>query len=158
MTAAAMTQEWDVVKRRRTFQNTDYTYEKVIGQVLSAYRGASWKSEVDTNVKIPGFLLQYDETDWEFLCRLASHFEAYIMEDPAGEAGQIYFGIPKMSHGHQVDFDGYQIAQNMEKYQQYEGNVTPGMMLQNNLDWLVFDRNAYKLGRQSDGNRYPARL
>ena len=43
MTAAAMTQEWDVVKRRRTFQNTDYTYEKVIGQVLSAYRGASWK-------------------------------------------------------------------------------------------------------------------
>ncbi len=146
LTAAAMTQEWDVVKRRRTFQNTDYTYEKVIGQVLSAYRGASWKSEVDTNVKIPGFLLQYDETDWEFLCRLASHFEAYIMEDPAGEAGQIYFGIPKMSHGHQVDFDGYQIAQNMEKYQQYEGNVTPGMMLQNNLDWLVFDRNAYKLG------------
>lgn len=144
--ALSMTREWDMVKRRRTFQNIDYTYKDVIHQVLSAYPDASWKSEVDTDVKIPGFLLQYDETDWEFLCRLASHFETYIMEEPAGEAGQIYFGIPQMDHGHQVDSDCYQISQNLEKYQQYAENVTQGMMLQNNLDWLVFDRNQYKLG------------
>ena len=146
LAALSMTREWDIVKRRRTYQNMDYTYNDVIRQVLSVYPNALWKSEVDTDVKIPGFLLQYDETDWEFLCRLASHFETYIMEEPAGESGQIYFGIPKIDQGHQVDSDCYQISQNMEKYQQYTGNVTPGMMLQNNLDWLISDRNPYKLG------------
>ena len=144
--ASSMTQGWDIVKRRRTFQNIEYTYAEVISQVLSAYPDSLWISEVDTAVKIPGFLLQYDETDWEFLCRLASHFETYIMEDPAGDSGQIYFGIPSIDQGHQVNSNCYQIFQNMEKYQLYAGNVTPGMALQNNLDWLVFDRVSYNLG------------
>ena len=120
--ASSMTQGWDIVKRRRTFQNIEYTYAEVISQVLSAYPDSLWISEVDTAVKIPGFLLQYDETDWEFLCRLASHFETYIMEDPAGDSGQIYFGIPSIDQGHQVNSNCYQIFQNMEKYQLYAGN------------------------------------
>lgn len=146
LTAASMTQEWDIVRRSRTFQNTDATYEDVIRQVLSAYPGASWISPVNTKTKIPGFLLQYEETDWEFLCRLASHFETYLLEEPAGEAGQIYFGIPELNQGNQVDSNCYQISQNMEKYQQYAKNVAQGMMLQDNLDWLVSSRSAYKLG------------
>ena len=146
LTAASMTHAWDIVRRRRTFQNMDTTYGEIIRQVLSAYPGASWISTVDTEVNIPGFLLQYDETDWEFLCRLASHFEAYIMEDPSGENGQIYFGIPELSYGNKVDSDHYQISQDMETYLQYAQNVAQGMMLQNNLNWLVCSRVAYKLG------------
>lgn len=146
LTAVSMTQEWDIIRRSRTFQNTDATYEDVIQQVLSAYAGASWISSVNTKVRIPGFLLQYEETDWEFLCRLASHFETFLLEEPAGEAGQIYFGIPELNRGSQVDSNCYRISQNMEKYQQYAENVAQGIMQQDNLDWLVSSRNAYKLG------------
>ena len=80
LTAASMTQEWDIIRRSRTFQNTDATYEDVIQQVLSAYAGASWISSVNTKVRIPGFLLQYEETDWEFLCSLASNNETFLLE------------------------------------------------------------------------------
>lgn len=146
LTAISMTQAWDIVKRRRTFQNIDSTYEEVIYQVLSFYPNASWISAVNTKTKIPGFLLQYDETDWEFLCRLASHFEAYIMEEPSREVGQIYFGIPELNRGNEVDSDYYQISQSIDKYQQYAENVSHGMMLQDNLNWMISSRNAYKLG------------
>ncbi len=153
LTAASMTQEWDIVRRSRTFQNTDASYEDVIRQVLSAYPGASWISSVGTKRKIPGFLLQYEETDWEFLCRLASHFEAFLLEEPAGETGQIYFGIPEQNRGGQVDSNCYQISQNLETYRQYAENVAQGMMLQDNLDWLVSGRSAYKPGETVLWNR-----
>ncbi len=156
--AVSMTQEWDIVKRRRTFQNMDDTYEDVIRQVLSAYPGASWKSEVDIDARKPGFLLQYDETDWEFLCRLASHFGTFIMEDPAGEQGRIYFGIPQMDYGRCVDVSSYRISQNMGRYQRYAGNVAPGMMLQNNLDWVVFSREAYRLGETVRWKQVPCQV
>lgn len=148
LTASSMTQKWDIIRRRRTFQNLNSTYDDIIGQVLSAYSGSSWISNINTSVKIPGLLLQYDETDWEFLCRLASHFEAYILEEPAGEAGQIYFGLPEMDQGNQIESNFYQIFQDMEKYQTYAENIAQGMMLQDNLGWNIISRKAYKLGEK----------
>lgn len=40
LTAVSMTHAWDIVRRRRTFQDMDATYGEVIGQVLSVYPGA----------------------------------------------------------------------------------------------------------------------
>ncbi len=144
--AVSMTYSWNIVRRKRSFQNLDATYDEIIKQVLSAYPGASWISCADTQKKVPGLLLQYDETDWEFLCRLATHFETFLIEEPAGEYGQIYFGMPSFDFGKQMDAQAYHIMQNMAKYQSYTKNVAPEMMLQDNLSWQVVSRQACKLG------------
>ena len=39
--AASMTCLWNIVRRKRSFQNLDATYDDVIRQFLSAYPGAS---------------------------------------------------------------------------------------------------------------------
>ena len=39
---------------------------------------------------IPGFVLQYNETDWKFAKRLASHFKTDIYPDSAYEGAKIY--------------------------------------------------------------------
>ncbi len=46
--------------------------------------------------KVPGLCCStHDETDWEFLCRLATRIlKLFLIEEPAGEYGQIYFGMP----------------------------------------------------------------
>lgn len=38
---ASMTHLWNIVRRKRSFQNLDATYDEVIQQVISAYPGAS---------------------------------------------------------------------------------------------------------------------
>ena len=42
--AVSMTYSWNIVRRKRSFQNLDATYDEIIKQVLSAYPGASWIS------------------------------------------------------------------------------------------------------------------
>ena len=45
---------------------------------------------------IPDFLLQYEESDWNFLVRLASHFHTFMVPDCRAAHGRAYFGIPDL--------------------------------------------------------------
>ncbi len=130
----------------------------IVAEEAKKAEEASWISCVETSKKIPGLLLQYNETDWEFLCRLASHFEAYVMTAPCGEAGQIYFGLPEISYGNTIDSFHYTLAQDMERYQFYAENISKGMLLQDNLRWEVRSRTAYALGEKVTWKEVPCQI
>ena len=157
LTAASKTQKWDVIRKKRSFQNLDYTYGDIISRVLAAYPGADWLAKVDTNIKIPGLILQYDETDWEFLCRLASHFGTFLMVEPSSEVGRFYFGLPDINNGKCVSGDVYTIAQQMERFQSYTENASE-IILQDNLEWEVTSREPYCLGEQVTWNQVPCQI
>ena len=148
LTAVSFTKKWDIVKRQRSFQNLDFSYSDIIDQVLSGYENKSWIGKVDTSKKISGLILQYNETDWEFLCRLASHFGTYLMADPCSEAGQVYFGLPEVNLEHTVEGNNYTIIQDMQRFQTYTQNTSQEIMMQDNLGWEVTARISYKLGEQ----------
>ncbi len=157
LTAASKTQKWDVIRKKRSFQNLDYTYGDIISRVLATYPGADWLAKVDTNIKIPGLILQYDETDWEFLCRLASHFGTFLMVEPSSEGGRFYFGLPDINNGKCVSGDVYTIAQQMERFQSYTENASE-IILQDNLEWEVTSREPYCLGEQVIWNQVPCQI
>lgn len=157
LTARSETGKWDIVRKRRSFQNLDYTYRDIISQVLAAYPGAEWIPQVDTSIKIPGLILQYDETDWEFLCRLASHFGTFLMAEPSGGTGRFYFGLPDINNGTCVSAQAYRIAQQMDRYQSYTENVGD-MILQNNLEWVITGREPCCLGEQVTWNQVACQI
>ena len=146
--AVSATKKWDIVKKQRSFQNQDATYGDVINQVLADYDKAFWISKTETNRPVPGLLLQYDETDWEFLCRLASHFGTYVMADPSREIGQIFFGLPELNNGRRIEGNNYAISQDMIRYQTYTNNTSEELMIQNNLGWDITGTGSYQLGEQ----------
>ncbi len=45
---------------------------------------------------IPDFLIQYEESDWTFLARLASHFGTFLIPDCCAAHGRAYFGLPDL--------------------------------------------------------------
>ncbi|EXG85615.1 hypothetical protein K413DRAFT_2405 [Clostridium sp. ASBs410] len=94
LNAASFSYQMDLTKRRRIFQNLEMTYQEVLETVLKAYPNASVTDRLSGNQKIPHFLIQYEETDWEFLKRLASHFREGIYPNPSSEKIQISFGSP----------------------------------------------------------------
>ncbi len=61
-------------------------------------------------------LLQYEETDWEFLKRLASHFSTFLVADSSADCGRAYFGIPNINYGTDLLLEEYQISRSQNKY------------------------------------------
>ena len=81
----------DYEKKNRTFQNTDSTYQEVMREVLKDTVGANlnfYASDQKTGTP----LYQIEETDWEFIRRLASHLETSILPSIISGRPDIYVG------------------------------------------------------------------
>lgn len=82
----------DRKKKSRSFQRESMTYEEIIRKIVGEEGGVALISEgKDKTIEKP--LIQYEETDWEFLKRLASHFHSYIVADSKSMNIQISFGM-----------------------------------------------------------------
>jgi hypothetical protein len=97
--AASATCELDLEVKRRTFQNEKMTYADLVKTMLAEYPGADCIIDRETgNKPIGGFYLQFDETDWQHLLRLASALNLALIPDPTAENPRFYFGIPPASN------------------------------------------------------------
>ena len=82
----------DIQKRKKTFQNTSLTYGNVMKNIVGSK--ASIVVEI-SDKKIGNLIMQYEETDWDFIKRMASHLSAAVFTDIDSDKPQIHIGIPK---------------------------------------------------------------
>lgn len=85
----------DTKLRNRSFQDKGDSYSSVIGQVVSGYENADF---ILTPQDHPtgSLIVQYGETDWTFLKRLASHFNTVLVPQALGSSPRFWLGIRKM--------------------------------------------------------------
>lgn len=84
----------DVEKKKRSFQNADMTYKEIVKDVLKGSENVKfiWKMEKDRKIGVP--IIQYEETDWEFLKRLCSHLKGVLAGEIRSDGARFYFGMP----------------------------------------------------------------
>ncbi|RKJ64270.1 hypothetical protein [Roseburia sp. 1XD42-69] len=85
---------FDMAKKSRTFQDIHAEYEEVMEQVIRD----TPRSMLDFNgegVEIGVPLYQLEETDWDFLRRLASHMHTDIIPDVIRDTPRVYIGLPE---------------------------------------------------------------
>ena len=140
------TRDWDLTEKSQSFCKGNDTYEQVLRKVLSEYPEKDIRDEATGGAKIPGMLLQYEETDWEFLKRLASHFSTFLLADDTGEKGKVYFGIPRLDKGTVLKDEEYTVLRGKERYDGMEG--TEGMMSQEMTGWRVRTGRQLSFGEQ----------
>ncbi len=90
---AGQTARLDREKKSRSFQNVEMAYEQVAKSVIKDYEGAKIIFHINGNKRIESPVIQYDETDWEFLIRLCSHFHGALTADLRTEKPIVHFGI-----------------------------------------------------------------
>ena len=73
------TRQWDMGEKSQSFCRLQKSYGEVFGQVLKDYPKAELLDESSGGAVIGRFLLQYEETDWSFLKRLASHLGTVLV-------------------------------------------------------------------------------
>lgn len=85
----------DTTLRNRSFQHVGQSYVEVIRQVIGGYPGADMIDEAFAKRATGRFILQYQETDWSFLQRLASHAGAVLVPNITAHRIQIWVGLPQ---------------------------------------------------------------
>jgi hypothetical protein len=84
----------DIKKRRRSFQNKKSPYAKIFETVVKKGYGGDFIDSLTAGEPQGKFILQYDETDWEFLIRVSSQFGGVVIPDSLGDKPRVYIGAP----------------------------------------------------------------
>ncbi|WP_458121841.1 contractile injection system protein, VgrG/Pvc8 family [Paenibacillus sp. Z6-24] len=85
----------DMKLKERSFQQIDCTYMDIVDSVLDDYPRSDRLDEAFGDRLTGQFIMQYQETDWDFLRRLASHAGAMLLPNITMHGVQIWIGLPE---------------------------------------------------------------
>jgi len=111
----------DVKKKSRSFQNKKKTYTDLMEQVTSPYPGADVIDAVTFGVPTDKFIMQHRETDWEFIRRMASHFNTGLICDVRYDTPKYFFGVPR-TQVLELDSKNYSTKKDVGIYEQLSQN------------------------------------
>ncbi|MDR1322523.1 MAG: phage late control D family protein [Gracilibacteraceae bacterium] len=94
LTLKSPTLRMDRLVRSRSYQSEELTYEDILIS-LGGYPNYGAILNCGDEVTIPHIIVQFIETDWMFLKRLASHFGAMLLPECKSGYTRYYFGLPE---------------------------------------------------------------
>lgn len=144
--AVSYTMEWALAPVSQSFLNLDATYKQVMNKVLENQEDAEILDCVTKGAVIPDFLLQYEESDWDFLVRLASHFHTFLIPDCHAAHGRAYFGIPDLGEEYVLSEEEFTEIKDMDAY--YRMGRGQEILPQETLRWKVTARHDFCLAQR----------
>ncbi|WP_019419954.1 DUF6531 domain-containing protein, partial [Paenibacillus sp. OSY-SE] len=134
--AVSYTYALDMERKRRSFQQVDMTYREVIEQVLKEEPNAYFQDHASEDEKIGRLIVQYEETDWQFIKRLASHFEAVVVPDAASGSARFSLGVSTDHEPVDVADDQYVIRNDLRRCLFAQTNENPELR---DTDFISFE-------------------
>lgn len=125
----------DLKKKKRSFQNENQSYISIINSINSN-NNASVNDNATNGAVIDKFLVQYEETDWEFIKRLASHFNAALI--PECQLDNIKYSIGKSGYAasHSLDEFNYSINKELGEFRAKSGSGINGI---DEMDLITYE-------------------
>ena len=113
----SLTYLMDIDLRCRSFQNTDMSYDDVLEEVtdIKVYSKSIFTDNVSKGKKINKPIIQYMETDWQFLKRLATHFNSVLIPNVRLDGPAFFFGIPSFGSDN-LKLHNFTSISNFERY------------------------------------------
>lgn len=106
----------DSRKRIRSFQSTETPYSKILEICGQGYNDAQKIMTTAKEEKANRFLMQYQETDWKFLKRLASINHTVLVADVSTYGEKYYFGLPDRKNTISGDAEEYSVCYDTRRY------------------------------------------
>lgn len=125
----------DISYNSCSFQDKNMPYADLITDVISKYTGADFIDTASKGATIDHFIMQYLETDWQFLCRMASHFNAGLICDVRFDSPKFFFGLPEQDY---IDVENvnYCVRKDLKKYRYLQENGVKGIQED---DFICYD-------------------
>lgn len=121
----------DLVPHIRTFQKESYTYREILEDCLEP-DGGKFIALEKQGEKAGRFLVQYEETDWQFAKRLAGYARTVIIPEYTVPGPKMYFGYRDIRVNEEIAADSYRLIQ------RNQGNTS--------REYEIVSREVYGLG------------
>ncbi|AQR96126.1 hypothetical protein [Clostridium saccharoperbutylacetonicum] len=125
----------DIKKHKLAFINLNSTYEDVIKKVLSKYANVDFKDDISNGKTIKNLLVQYEETDFEFLKRLASHFETVLVVNSTSSSHRIHFGVETSYKEAELEPHFSEVKTSFEEFNKIRNSINEEIGQQNFIGW-----------------------
>lgn len=115
----------DIKRNNASFQQTTMSY----GQVMKTVIGEQGFIKVlAVDKPIGGFVMQYNETDWEFIVRMAAGLGSVVVTSLLSKEVNLYIGVPQTTSAKQMETVSYSISRSETAYQQVSNNTENNIM------------------------------
>ncbi|GED12579.1 contractile injection system protein, VgrG/Pvc8 family [Aneurinibacillus migulanus] len=114
--ALSHTYTLDIKRKSRSFQHKDMPYSDLLQEVVSGYPGVDAMDTASNGAKLEKFTIQYQETDWQFLKRMASRFHTGLIPASSFDKPKFYFGVPEGSFGGKLEDFHYTIKKRLSDF------------------------------------------
>lgn len=135
----------DLSEKTRTFQDEKQTYKSIMNSVKNGYEKAGVYMTIGENQSTGSIIVQYRETDWNFIKRLASHFNSYIVPEDILEGAKIYFGRPNRDEIVTFNPISYSMKKDVAEYMEKIKNKVSGIGENDSIYYCVESREIYEL-------------
>lgn len=117
LTVQAISRSWlmDIQEHTRTFQHEQQTYVEVADFIKKKYDAAFVYARGQDEIS-GEIIVQYEETDWAFLKRIASQINTVIVPDIENDNIVVCFGVPEKTNAYQAQSPTYEITKNILSY------------------------------------------
>lgn len=92
LTLVGVSKLMDVDSKSKSFQNVLSQYADIIKKVSNVYSQVTLDVSIENDSQIGRPLIQYKETDWEFIKRVASRKQEPVFVDETQSKGYVYVG------------------------------------------------------------------
>lgn len=144
----------DYKKKIRSFQSADLSYGELLDTCNKEYEHSARIMTVAKGQTIGQLIVQYQETDWNFIKRLASMNHAVVVADYSTLGEKYFFGLPNKKSTITGSLAEYQTQCDMEEYL-LKKNSGLAIYPHDTMSYIWESRDIYKLGDWGDINGRP---
>lgn len=137
----------DTEKKLVAYQDIQMTAKQLMDEIMKAYPGADYKIHVPEE-PIGQFLVQYEETDWEFLRRVFARYHVALYPDPAFDAVRLQAGVSSDVESWNWDDLPFVLSQDFEEFNARKENELSDISCLKNVTCTITSCDIATLGNQ----------
>lgn len=137
VTAYSNSFQMDVLKNSYSYQDISKSYQDLLADVVKRTNDAKVKFSSEFSKKTGGFLVQYCETDWQFLKRLSSHFNLGLVPDMTADKPRAWAGYAFGNKKKQLRVREYTTCKNIRAFQKDSQNSVKGVQEKSYVTYQV---------------------
>lgn len=135
----------DSKRHLRSFQNPDIKYNQIFKEIAAGYEETEVSFSEPWEEKTGELVLQYYETDWEFLKRVASRKHQVLVPDSQARRVKIYYALPAGERFSLPEGYKYTISKDLSDYRQKQYQQM-SVSESDCLEYMAESREAHRIG------------
>ncbi len=135
----------DLEPHFRVFQNEEALCTSIHQKIAGTYTGGRASCTEGEQDRTMGTLIQYQETDWAFLKRLAGRTGMYLVPDALSEGAGYTMGMPK-GRKREAETGRIQVRMDFGEYMEKSRNGMPSIQPADQMELVFISREIYQMG------------